>query len=70
MKVKELKGDIKGIKVKIPKQFEDNYQNIKGNMYLESVWQAGVWLKKSLKEERIYPLCIDPRKVLEFIVVK
>jgi hypothetical protein len=72
MKVKELKGDIKGTKIRIPKQFEDDYSKIKGVMYLHGVWQAGVWLKKSLKEDdtRIYPLCIDPRKVLEFNVVK
>lgn len=70
MKVKEFKGDIKGIKIRIPKKFEDDYQKIKGVMYLEGVWRAGVWLKKSPPDERIYPLFIDPKEVLEFTVVK
>ena len=73
MKVKDYKGgNLIGIRVQIPKRFEDDYQNIKGKMYLHGVWQGGVWLKKSLEEDetRIYPLCIDPREVLNFTIVK
>lgn len=71
MKVKDLKNDdLKGVRVLIPKRFEDEYQGISGKMYLEGIWQAGVWLKKDLKEDRIYPLCIDPKNVLNFTVTK
>jgi hypothetical protein len=70
MKVKEYKGNLTGIKIKIPKKFEDTYQGIKGEMYLVGSWQAGVWLKKSIKNDRIYPLCINPQEVLNFTVVK
>ncbi|MEK6879105.1 MAG: hypothetical protein AABY22_05825 [Nanoarchaeota archaeon] len=70
MKVKDIKTDLVGVKIRIPKKFEDTYQGIKGDMFLYSIWNAGVWLKKSMKEDRIYPFCIEPRKVLEFTVVK
>ena len=71
MKLKEIKSDnLVGVKIKIPKKYEDSYQNITGTMYLFSWWQAGVWLKKSMDETRIYPLCIDPKLVLNFTVVK
>lgn len=70
MKVKDYKGDLKGLKIKIPKKFEDNYQQISGTMYLEGVWNVGVWLKKKRSDSRIYPLCIDPKEVLNFTVVK
>ena len=73
MKVKDYKGEnLKGLKIKIPKRFEDDYQKIKGVMYLEGVWQGGVWLKKSQDDDetRIYPLCINPKEVLNFTIVK
>ena len=71
MKVKDLKDvDLVGIKVKIPKKFEDLYQQIKGEMYVYSYWQAGVWFKKSMKEDRIYPLSMEPKELLNFTVVK
>jgi hypothetical protein len=71
MKVKDLKDvELVGIKVKIPKKFEDLYQGIKGEMYVCSYWQAGVWFKKSMKESKIYPLCMEPKELLNFTVVK
>jgi hypothetical protein len=71
MKVKDLKdASLYGIKVKIPKKFEDDYQGIKGEMHVVSVWNAGVWMKKKMTDERIYPLAINPKEVLNFTVVK
>jgi hypothetical protein len=71
MKVRDLKDvDLVGIKVKIPKKFEDTYQQIKGEMYICSYWQAGVWFKKSMKSDRIYPLSMNPAELLNFTVVK
>jgi hypothetical protein len=73
MKVKDLKDqELRGIKVRIPKKYEDDYGKIKGVMILESMWRAGIWLKKEQKDDntRLYPLCIDPREVLNFTVVK
>lgn len=71
MKVKDLKDvELVGIKVKIPKKYEDLYQQIKGEMYVVSYWQQGVWFKKSMKESRIYPLCMEPKELLNFTVVK
>ncbi len=73
MKVKAYKGDnLVGVKIKIPKKYEDEYMGIKGTMILQGVWSAGVWLKKDkdLNSTKIYPLCIDPKEVLNFTVVK
>ena len=71
MKLKEIKGNLVGIKVVIPKEYEDNYQNIKGEMFIFGMWSKGLWLKKNMKEERIYPLCMDDvKQALEFKVVK
>ena len=71
MKVKDLKlTNLKGIKIRIPTKYNDDYQGIKGDMILEGVWNAGVWLKKSMKEQRIYPLSINPKKVLDFEVIE
>jgi len=70
MKVKDLKSDLQGIKIRVPKKYEDTYMGIKGTMYIESWWTQGVWLKKSQTDNRIYPLCMNPKELLEFIVVK
>ena len=71
MKVKDLKDvELVGIKVKIPKKFEDLYQGIKGEMYVVSYWQAGLWFKKEMGSDRIYPLCMEPKELLNFTVVK
>lgn len=71
MKVKDLKIDnLIGIKVKIPKKFEDNYVGIKGELYLYSSWNAGIWFKKDMSDSKILPLSIDPKEILNFIVAK
>lgn len=71
MKVKDLKiSNLAGIKVKIPKQFEDKYVNVFGEMYLYSFWNAGIWLKRKMSDERIYPLVIELKEVLNFTVIK
>jgi hypothetical protein len=71
MKVKDLKTEsIYGLKVRIPKKFEDHYQGIKGDMHLLSVWNAGVWMKKKMSDDRMYPLSINPKEVLNFTVAK
>ena len=70
MKVKELSPDInlKGVRVQIPKKFTND--DITGKMYIEGIWNAGVWFKKTLKDSRIYPAFFVPKEVLEFTVVK
>lgn len=72
MKVKDLPPDtpVEGVLVKIPKDKEDTYGEISGNMYLYSSWHSGVWLKKNMDEDRIYPLCVDPQEILDWEVVK
>jgi hypothetical protein len=70
MKIKQLKNqDLVGIKVKIPKKFQDDYQGIKGQMFIFSWWAQGVWFKKSLTASRIYPLSMNPKELLNFEVV-
>ena len=70
MKVRDLKGDLLGTKVRIPKKFEDTYQEITGEMFIFSYWNAGVWFKKKMSEDRIYPLCMNPKELLAFTVVR
>ena len=73
MKVKDLREDInlQGIKVKIPKEFQHNYLGIKGEMYIYSSWNKGIWLKHSMDDSKIIPLCMhDVKQVLNFTVVK
>ena len=70
MKVKDLKQEnLVGIKIKIPKKFQDDYVGIVTEMYIYSWWNQGIWLKKNMKQERIYPLTMDPKEVLEFTVI-
>lgn len=74
MKVKDLPegASLVGVKVKIPKKYEDSYMGIKGSMYLYSWWQKGVWLKKSMEDGRIYPLTLNEstKEVLDFEIDK
>jgi len=69
--VKDQKGELLGLKVKIPKKYIDNYIGIKKEMYLYSWWDKGVWLKNNMKEQRIYPLTFDTDKseLLEFEII-
>ena len=73
MKIKDLpkNATLLGVKVKIPKKYEDDYSDIKGNMYIYSNWQKGVWLKKKMSDGRIYPLTFDKslKELLEFTIV-
>ena len=68
-KIKYLKNvELRGFKIKIPKKYQDSYIGITKEMYLYSWWNKGVWLKKSMKDERIYPLTFDTdsSELLEF----
>jgi len=70
IKVKDLKNeDLVGVKVRIPKKFENTYMGITGSMYIYSYWNAGIWFKKSMGDTRIYPLCVPPQELLNFTVV-
>ena len=71
MLVRDLKiTNLKGIKIRIPQKYQNASTGIVAEMYLEGVWQAGVWLKRSQKEQRIYQLGINPKKILEFEVIE
>ena len=71
MLVRDLKiTNLKGIKIRIPAKYQNASSGIFEEMYLEGVWQAGVWLKPNQKTTRIYPLSINPKKVLEFEVIE
>ena len=71
MKIKDIHKDtlLQGTKVKIPKKFQDSYIGISKEMYLYSFWNKGIWLKKSMKDTKIFPLCINPEEVLNFDVL-
>jgi hypothetical protein len=66
--IKNLKGELLGLKIKIPKKYQDSYMGIKKEMYLYSYWNKGVWLKTNMKKDRIYPLTFetDNKELLEF----
>ena len=68
--IKSQKGELLGLKVKIPKKYQDSYSGITKEMYLYSWWNKGVWLKKNMKEERVDPLTFDTdnKELLEFEV--
>jgi hypothetical protein len=70
MKVKDLPSThcLVGVRVKIPKKYEDKYSEIFGSMFIYSYWNKGIWFKKSMEYERIYPLSIDPKEVLEWTI--
>lgn len=73
MKIKDLpkNTELGGMKIKIPKKYEDTYQGIKGEMFIFSSWQKGVWLKKKMDADRIYPMQLDKLKdLLEFTIVR
>lgn len=53
MKVKDLKGNLQGTKVKTPK-------GVIG--YWKSQWQKGVWLNENPSEGRMYPQFVDDLK--------
>ena len=67
--IKNLKGELLGLKIKIPKKYQDI--GIKKEMYLYSYWNKGVWLKTDMKNDRIYPLTFetDCKELLEFEIV-
>jgi len=70
MKVKDINTELVGTKVIIPKKFEDRYTGIFGKMYIYSWWSRGIWFKKSMKEDRVYPLTMEVEELLNFVVVK
>jgi hypothetical protein len=70
-KIKDLPEsvELRGIKIKIPKKYQDSYSGIKKEMYLYSWWNKGVWLKSDMNEDRVYPLTFsrdDCKELLEF----
>ena len=69
--IKNLKGELLGLKIKIPKKYQDSYSGIKKEMYLYSYWNKGVWLKTAMNKDRIYPLTFetDYKELLEFEVI-
>lgn len=72
MKVKELQRPLSGTKVKIPRK--DMHLSalaglMKDEVYIRSFWEKGIWVKEDLKSERVFPLCVDPKEVLEWDVV-
>jgi len=75
MKIKDLPQDVnlRGVKFIIPKGHPE-CPMIKGYWY--SQWgyengKAGVWVKKSMEEDRVYPLFLDSLKqALEFEVIE
>jgi len=71
MKVKDLPKDrpLNGIKVKIPSKFRYHLTLaglMKDEVYIRSTWERGVWVKEDLAASRMFPLCIDPKEVLEW----
>ena len=71
MKVKDLPKDrpINGVKVKIPHTFRHHLAMaglMKDEVYIRSTWERGVWVKEDLASSRMFPLCIDPKEVLEW----
>ena len=76
MKIKDLPEDerLRGVKVRIP--HADRLQEYAGiqagaEVYIESLWAKGVWVKKSQGDTRIYPVFVkDLQEVLEWEVVE
>jgi len=71
MKVRDLppSKDLIGIKVKIPKKYQDDYSGILDEMYVASFWGSGIWFKKYINDNLRCPLCIDPKLLLDFTVI-
>ena len=53
MKLKDIKGNLQGIKIKTPK-------GVVG--YWKSQWKKGVWLNKTPSDRRMYPQFVDDLK--------
>ena len=78
MKVKDLdpETNLQDIQVRVPEGHEDTYPFEDRIGYWRGQWgysdgKAGVWLKRSLDEDRIYPVCIDNLKeTLEWEVIE
>jgi len=70
MKVNDLKeNSLVGVKVKIPISHRKIYPELK-EAYIFSWWAQGIWFKKKMSEGQIYPVCMDPKELLQFTVVK
>ena len=69
MKLKDFKGNLVGVKIKIPKKYQSD--NILPEMYILSNWNKGLWLRQKISDTRMYPLCLDKvSECLEWTVVK
>ena len=60
MKLEDLdkQQQLVGLKIKIPKKLQLEH-SIAKEMYICSGWNRGLWLKKKMSEERIYPLTFE-----------
>ena len=74
MKLKDYKGNIQDVVVKIPKKFSHNMElsGLRNNkVHIVSLWCKGLWVKVNLEDERMYPICnIDPKIALEWEIIK
>ena len=74
MKIKDIKGSLDSIKIKIPDNiFKDNLYGgpKKQEVYLTSFWNKGLWVKEDLESTKIFPICIDNvQETLEWEVIE
>ena len=71
MKLKDYKGNLVGVKIKIPKKYQIEYTGILPEMYILSNWNKGLWLRQKMSDTRMYPLCLDKvSECLEWTIVK
>ena len=66
MKLKDVKGALRGTKIRI----SDKKDLPSNEMFIYSAWNKGLWLKKNLKDERIYPYFFEDFKEIEDFEVK
>jgi len=71
MKLKELDKNqqLVGLKIKIPKAMQLE-QGLKKEMFIYSGWNRGLWLKKEMTDERVYPFTFEKFKDIENYEVK
>ena len=71
MKLKDYKGNLVGVKIKITKKYQIEYTGILPEMYILSNWNKGLWLRQKMSDTRMYPLCLDKvSECLEWTIVK
>jgi len=60
-KLKDLPKDTQlcNLKIKIPKKIQISQSIPSSIMIIYSGWNKGLWLKKNINDEQIYPLCFE-----------